>query len=260
MKIKFLDKNKDEIRFIVDGISTPMANALRRIMMVEVPTLAIEDVYFRENTSVLFDEVIAHRLGLIPLKFDPTIINFMEECSCEGEGCPNCQVVFELNKEGPCTVYSGDMKSSAKEVKPVFDNIPIVKLEKGQKLSFEAIAILGVGKEHIKWKAAITSYKLYPSIEINAKKCDNCGACIKACPKNILKEKNGKIIIQNIEECNLCNACAEACGDKDAIKISGNESKFIFDVETVSGLSPKEIVLKACEILDNKSKSLIKLL
>ena len=260
MKIKILNRTNEEIKFVVDGISVPFANALRRIMMVEVPTLAIEDVYFRENDSVMFDEVIAHRLGLIPLKFNPETLNFREDCSCEGEGCPNCQVVFELEKEGPCMVYSKDLKSSSEEVHPLYDNIPIVKLEKGQRLSLEAIAILGRGKDHIKWKAAIASYKYYPIIKINSKKCDNCGKCIKACPKNVLALDKDKVVIQNIEECSLCKACVEACGDKEAIEVTGDENKFIFTVESVSGLSPMDIVLKSCEILEEKSNELLKLL
>ena len=197
MKIKIIRKEKDEIEFEISGITVPFANALRRTMMMKVPVLAIEDVIFTSNDSPLFDEVIAHRLGLIPLKFEPKMFNMRDECSCGGEGCINCQVVFVLDKVGPCTVYSKDLKSTNPEVKPLYDNIPITKLEEGQKLNLEAIAVLGTGNEHVKWKAA--------------------------------------------------NAFYEYEGDK-----------FKFTVETISGLSPKEIVLEATEILENKAKKLKK--
>ncbi len=199
MKIKFLEKSKEEIKFEIDNINPAFANALRRIMMMEAPTLAIEDVNFRANDSPLFDEVIAHRLGLIPLKFEPKMLNKMSECSCEGEGCINCQVVFVLDKTGPCTVYSSDLKSTNPEVKPLYDTIPITKLVENQKLTLEATAIIGTGNEHVKWKASNVFYTYE--------------------------------------------------GDK-----------FVFIVETISGLSPKEIVLKAAEILKNKSNELMKLL
>lgn len=259
MKVNILNKDENEITFEVDGIPVEMANALRRIMIAEVPTLAIEDVYFTENNSALFDEVIAHRLGLIPLKFPKGVFNFRETCSvCGGKGCPSCQVVFSLEKEGPGVVYSGDMKSSNKEVKPLYDNIPIVKLEKGQKISLEAVAILGRGKKHIKHKAAIASYKYYPSITIDSKKCDNCGDCISVCPKNILEKGKTKPKIKNLIECTLCKACVEACGEKKAIKVEGEKNRFIFNVESISGLTPKEIVLEACDILENKASELKK--
>ena len=259
MKMKILNKEKEEIVFEIEDIKIEMANALRRIMISEVPILSIEEVFFKENNSALYDEVITHRLGLMPIKFPVKTFNFKEECeNCEGEGCPNCQVVFTLEKEGPCTVYSGDMKSSIGEVKPAYDKIPIVKLEKGQKISFDAIAVLGRGKDHIKNKAAIASYKYYPSVNLDGRKCDNCGACVDICPKDIFKKGKTKPSVKNQIDCILCGACVEACGEKEAIEVSRDNKKLIFKVETVSGLSPKEIVLEACNILENKSEELKK--
>jgi DNA-directed RNA polymerase subunit D len=199
MKIKILSKKKGEIKFEADKINPALANALRRIMMMEVPTLAIDSVNFRSNDSPLFDEIISHRLGLIPLKFKTKMFNKMGDCSCNGEGCINCQVVFVLDKIGPCTVYSGDLKSTNPEVEPLYDTVPIAKLGENQKLTLEATAIIGTGKEHVKWKAS--------------------------------------------------NAFYTYEGDT-----------FVFTVETISGLSPKEIVVKATKILENKSNELIKLL
>lgn len=257
MKIKILEKEKDSVRFEVDGIPVELANALRRIMIAEVPTLAIKEVYFTENNSAMFDEIIAHRMGLIPLVFPQDTFEFQENCDCGGEGCTNCQVVITLEKEGPCTVYTGDLKSSAKEVTPLFDNMPIVKLEKGQKISLEAIATLGKGKDHIKHKSAIASYKYYPSVKVDGRKCENCGDCIDVCPKGILKKGKTKPKVKNQKKCILCNACLEAC-DEGAIEVKGEENKFIFKVESCSGLKPQEIVTKACNILENKGKELKK--
>ena len=158
MKIEILEKNDEFIKFSIEGIKKGFANALRRTMMMEIPTLAIEWVDFIKNDSVLNDEIIAHRLGLIPLTFNPKLLNLPEKCKCEGKGCSLCQVKFSLKKKGPCIVYSGELKTRS-EVKPKYDKIPIVELFENEELELEAIAQLGFGKTHAKWQGAVVGYK-----------------------------------------------------------------------------------------------------
>ncbi|MFH0889916.1 MAG: DNA-directed RNA polymerase subunit D [Candidatus Aenigmatarchaeota archaeon] len=159
MKIKVNEQTKDKISFTLEEADVAFANAMRRVMMVEVPAMAIEFVDFHENSSAMYDEVIAHRLGLIPLTFDPKLFNLPDECICEGKGCSQCQVYFVIDKKGPCTVYSGDMKSTEESVKPVDPGFPIVELLEDHNLKLDAIAQLGKGEAHIKWQAAIAAYK-----------------------------------------------------------------------------------------------------
>ncbi len=159
MKIKITEQNESKIEFTLEDADVPFANAMRRIMMVEVPTLAVEWVDFHGNTSAMYDEVVAHRLGLIPITFDPKMYNFTEECVCEGKGCSQCQVYFVLDKKGPCVIYSGDLKSTDETVKLIDPGFPIVELLEGQNLKFDAIAQLGKGETHIKWQASIAAYK-----------------------------------------------------------------------------------------------------
>jgi len=158
MKIKILEKNGNEIKFSVEGLTPGFANALRRIMMTEIPTMAIEFVDFKKNGSVLPDEILANRIGQIPLTFDKKAYDLPNECKCEGKGCSRCQIELVLKKKGPCVVYAEDLKSSAKDVKPVFEKIPIIELFEGEELQFEAIAQLGLGKDHAKWQSAIVGY------------------------------------------------------------------------------------------------------
>jgi len=158
MKVKILEKNGNEIKFSVEGLTPGFANALRRIMMSEVPTMAIEWVDFKKNDSVLPDEIIANRLGQIPLTFDKKAYDLPSECKCDGKRCSRCQIELVLKKKGPGFVYAEDLKSSAKDVKPVFEKIPIVELFEDEELQFEAIAQLGLGKDHAKWQAAIVGY------------------------------------------------------------------------------------------------------
>ena len=110
-------------------------------MIGEVPTLAIEDVRIYDNTSAFFDEMLAHRLGLIPIKTDLSTYSTQENCTCGGAGCPGCTVTFTLSVEGPKTVLSSDLIPQDPKATPVYDNIPIVKLAKGQKLVVEARAV-----------------------------------------------------------------------------------------------------------------------
>jgi len=237
-------------------------NALRRTMMSEVPKLAIEDVIIYDNTSSLFDEIIAHRLGLIPLPTDLKLLVPREECTCNGQGCPNCTVRYTLSREEPGVVYSGDLQPENEKWKVVDPNIPIVELFEGQRLILEAEAILGKGREHAKWQAVnAPAYKYYPVIDIDHSKLDEDAVkkVIDACPRNVFTEKNGKLTITDIEKCSLCKSCMEVV-EEGAINVKGDDTKFIFTFETDGSLSAKEVLIEAAKILENKYKELAKLL
>lgn len=161
MKIKIIEQNENSIKFVLEDSDTAFANALRRIMMSEVPTMAVEFVDFHENSSALYDEIIAQRLGAIPLTFDEKIYNLPEDCECAGKGCAQCQVFLVLDKKGPCMAYSGDLKSTDESVKPTSDKFIIAELLENQAIKLEAIAKLGKGEKHVKWQASIVGYK-YP--------------------------------------------------------------------------------------------------
>ncbi|MBR9681798.1 MAG: DNA-directed RNA polymerase subunit D [Candidatus Altiarchaeota archaeon] len=137
------------IRFKITGVPVSFVNAIRRTIMTEVPCMAIEDVNILKNNSALYDEVLALRLGLIPIKSAPE--NY--------ENTDNHKVAFILKGEGPTMLYSKDMQSMDPEIVPAFDNIPIVKLEKGQEVEIEAWAIADKGKEHVKWQPGHAFYK-----------------------------------------------------------------------------------------------------
>ncbi len=159
MKVQVLEKSEREMKFVLEDSNPQFANALRRIMMGEIPILAVEEVDFSANDSVLYNEIIAHRLALIPLVFEVDKFHFKGE-QHEGEkSCQFCEVVFSVNKKAPGIVYSKDMKSSNPDVKPLFDDIPIVELFRDEKLKFDATARLGLGRQHAKFKAAIASYR-----------------------------------------------------------------------------------------------------
>lgn len=141
--MKLDKKHENRIEFVAD-VSTSFANMIRRYSMSRVPVMAIDSVTFYDNTSPLWDEYIAHRLGLLPLTTP--------------EKTPaSAEIILSLDAEGPKTVYSSEMTSSDKDI-VVAKNIPIVTLGQGQHLRFEAKAIQGTGRGHAKFQAGIVSY------------------------------------------------------------------------------------------------------
>ncbi len=155
MDIKLLSKELETLRFVLSDVSPAFANALRRIMISEVPVMAIDDVMILENNSVMYDEILAHRLGLIPVTTDQSY-NLPEDCTCKSElGCERCRASFSMEVEASDpveVVYSSHLRPENPDVRPVADKIPIVKLVQGQKVKLEAYARLGRGRIHAKWQ------------------------------------------------------------------------------------------------------------
>jgi DNA-directed RNA polymerase subunit D len=254
MEIDILELSDRKAKIILKGVDNAFVNSLRRVMLSEVPTFAIDEVNIYENTSVLFDEQIALRLALIPLKTDIKNYNLPEECPCNGEGCTLCEVSLTLSAEGPKMVYSGDMVSADPEIYPEDAKIPIIELKEGQKLVLDAIARLGLGKEHAKWQAGIAcGYKNMPVISITG--CDQCGACITACPKNILEIQGNTATLTDPLECILCRLCEKAC-EIDAITVKEDSSTVILSFESDTSYTAKELIMEAANILQNKALAL----
>jgi DNA-directed RNA polymerase subunit D len=259
MKLKFMEERDNYIKVVIEGTTPDFANAIRRTLIADVPKLAIENVTIYDNTSALFDEIIAHRLAMIPLPTDLDVMVPRSECSCGGEGCPNCVVHYTLSKEGECTVYSGDLKAEESSWAVKDEKIPIVRLLKDQRIILEAEAELGTGKEHAKWQTASgVGYSYYPEIEITDD-CDGCMDCVKACPRGILEVKRGKVVVKNIEDCSICKSCSDVCS-KDAIKVRGNPNKIIFHFETDGSLTARRAFIEALNILHKKYDELEKAL
>jgi DNA-directed RNA polymerase subunit D len=154
--VEVVEKSDERIVVRFNNIPRQYVNSLRRLAISEVPTLAIDDVVILENSSVMHDEAVAHRLGLIPLRTDPGRFVMPHECDCKSTlGCSKCRVLLVLDSEAnekTLVVTSGELVSEDELVKPVSKDIPIVVLAPNQKLKFEAYARLGIGKDHAKWQ------------------------------------------------------------------------------------------------------------
>ncbi len=263
LKIKILEYDDRSIRFLVENIPLALLNAIRRLTISDVPSMAIDYVYFIENSSPLYDEIVAHRLGLIPLTSDRALEKYgpPEECR-DNEERPDCYARLYLEAEasdGTKVVYSGDLVSDDEDVQPVYKNIPIVVLGPGQKISFEARARLGRGREHAKWSpVSAATHKYVPQIIVNSEKCygESCAKCVNVCPKNVLKIKDGKLVVEDELSCSLCRQCEKVCPN-DAILVSWKPSSYIMYVESTGVLRPERIVLEASRILEEKAEQLL---
>ena len=164
MALKLVEAEDDEsIRVDVTEIPVSIANALRRAMMNEVPTMAVEEVLVIENTSPLPNEILSHRISLIPFKSDIDNYNLPEKCTCNSRlGCEKCVVRYVLRAEAgdtALTVYSRDMVSEKPDTKvvPVSGDIPIVVLPPNERIELELYVRLGKGGKHAKWQAGLAT-------------------------------------------------------------------------------------------------------
>jgi DNA-directed RNA polymerase subunit D len=246
MKIQKIDydKKKGKLSFALRETTPPFANLLRRLILENVPTLAIEEVEFKNNDSILYDEVIAHRLGLLPLTTDLKTYNLPGNCKCKGKLCARCSVTLTLTEKGPKIVYASSLKSKDPKVKPVFPETPIVKLLKDQKLQFIATAVLGQGKEHTKWSPAHVHYKSIPIIEIKKDKQEVLKE-LKSCKGITLEEtkRTIKLINPSNTGVEIPNECMGKIENK--LELKKNNDDFIFFIESWGQLPINVIISKA---------------
>lgn len=260
VEVQLVEKDDVAMKLVVQGMDVSLMNSLRRVVLTEVPTMTIDEVVMVENSSLLHDEILAHRLGLIPLRTDLDAYNLPEECPCKSEfGCNLCRSVLTLEVEASgdtMTVYSGDLKPEDPAVAPVSEKIPIVKLAPGQKIKLEAYARLGMGKTHAKWQpVSACGYKYLPKIKIDEEHCNLCDQCAEICPKRILVKVGERMEIQNLIECTLCRDCVEACPlNPPAVQVTWDQNTFVWNIESTGALSLERIVQEALKILDKKLK------
>lgn len=243
-------KTKSKTSFILNKATPAFANTMRRIMINDVPSMAIESIELSKNSGILYDEMIAHRLGMVVLKTDLKSYNLPERCSCKGEGCAQCQLKLSLKAKGPGYVYAELFESQDPKVKPVHDKTIITKLLKNQELELEATAILGKGKDHAKWSPCLAFYKHPVDISIKNPEKD-VEEVVKSCPLNILDNKNGKIVVNKdkINDCHLCLSCQDI--SKNNVTVTEKDDSFIFTIEPWGQLDAKTIVSKSVSVIND---------
>lgn len=226
-------KKTPERMIIRTNMGYSLANAIRR-SVEEISTLAIDEVEIFRNDSALYDEFLAHRFGLIPLKTD-------------GKMGEKTKVEFKLKNVGPGTVYSGDLKGGAKIM---YEGIPLTLLEKGHELELVATARLGKGTDHAKHVPGLCHYRYLTEI----KSSPQIDKLVKEANSVISPEKKGSFWI-----CDLPEATIDEIEklDKSAVKDS---SEILFFIESWGHLEAETILTKAIDILKKNLKEFEKLI
>lgn len=259
MDVEVLEQSATSAKLRVRGVNHAFLNALRRTLIAEVPKLAIDDVTVYDNTSALFDEMLAHRLGLLPVPTDLGLFNFRDACVCGGEGCPSCTVLFTLSKEGPGMVTSGDLSPADPRFAVVDPDIPIVKLLEGQRVMLEAAAVLGHGSTHAKW-STITAmgYREAPKVKVGNGTVPPAAASEmeKLAPENSVRIEDGKIRVLDEERAFDFLTAVSDRYDLGFVTLSEEKDAFVVVVETDGSLSPKAAVQHAVSLLADKLKAL----
>lgn len=263
MKVKVLSQADDALKVLLEDTEPAFVNALRRVLIADVPKMAIEDVEFHlgpiraedgkeyESVAPLFDEMVAHRLGLVPIPTDLALYNRREDCpTCHGEGCPSCTIIYSLNKRGPGLVTSADMEPIGDaKLRPKDQGIPIVQLAEGQAILIYATAQLGTGKEHAKWQPTHgVGYAYYPTLKAGGKTLDALDPNVPFCRAHMLTTSLEEETVELPDDCTVCATFRETY-KVDSVKISSDPARFVLQFETDGSLSAKDVLLKALDIL-----------
>ncbi len=255
--VELLELGARRAKLEIVGLTTSQVNAVRRTLIADLPKLAIEDVEFHlgpirdeatgkdyDSSTSMFDEAVALRLGLLPLPMDTGTFRRRDECSCGGTGCPHCQVIYSIDRKGPCTVYAKDVVPLGDaSLAPLEPEIPIVRLGARQALLAYATAVVGTAREHSKWQVA-HAVGFSPRARVKFQKKPGCSdACLKrvadAAPGSLLQFANGKLTVTNEDDGALLLPCAALC-EHGSLKVELDERDFFLRFETDGSLSPRE--------------------
>ena len=237
-EVEFIDRSDRKARFLVRGATPAFANGVRRAIIADVPTMSIDTVRMIENSSVMFDEQIALRLGLVPLTTP-------EDEFREGES-----VTLALDVTGPDTAYSGDIVTSEPLVKPADENIPIIELKEGQRLELEAEAVMGRGKDHAKHQGGVAvGYRHLQRVEVVGDKPEH-----EADEPNVLRgviEEDGELIPTD----EFDNDLSKRYPGKE-LEVHDVPEAFVFHVETDGSMDVTDLVVRAVNTLYDRAEEL----
>ncbi|MDD3178000.1 MAG: DNA-directed RNA polymerase subunit D [Candidatus ainarchaeum sp.] len=222
-KIKFLETEFQNNKFLVENIDPIILNTLRRMISYLLPIYAVEEIDFHINDSVVIDEMLANRIGLCPIK--TPLINTGKK------------VTLSLDKQGPCTVYSKDFISNDPDIVMAYDNIPITKLNEGEKINLDCFAVIGSGKDHVKYSSSIVSYSQLFEVD-SSRTCEDCKNILDLVSKNALNNSKPYLIDSNMQD--LVVLQIEKC-DKNCLKINSTNN-YILNLELIGQIDIKDLI------------------
>ncbi|GAA5856173.1 hypothetical protein JCM9279_000925 [Rhodotorula babjevae] len=268
------------LEFDLVGVDASVANAIRRVVIAEVPTVAIENVYIWNNTSIVQDEVLAQRLGLIPLAIDPRKVD-AKKAADEPPTDLNT-VVFSLvarctrrpdvkkGETDPEKIWNGtqvlssalefssrggqDKLFGAHEPKPAVDDILIAKMRGNQEIVAELHCNKGIGKDHAKWSPVATaSYRLLPTIQLLSDIPRDLHPKFQACfPVGVIDIAGDDLVVANPRRDTVSREVLRHPEFEDKVKLGRVRDHFIFNLESAGQYAPQELVPEALHVLLDK--------
>lgn len=255
MKLTTVLKEREHLVVLCEDASYAQMNTLRRLCMSDVPVMAIEAVEFTKNSGILYDEMVALRLGLLPLTTDLDSYSLPTPEEREsGDYSAKASVKASLSAKGPCMVYAQDLSFKDPKVKPVYPDMPIVQLLEGQEIELVATAVLGLGRDHAKWSPGLAYYRQRPKIIISKTADAKAIATnLKDLELDALSEKGGKLTVD--EKKLLLTEHAGAYEDVSSdLSVEYVDDAFVFVIESWGQLSPTTIINTAIERLQLQLK------
>jgi len=227
--MKLINKKDAQIIFTAE-VEESLANAIRRYIG-QIPVLAVDEVEISRNDSPLYDETIAHRIGLLPIKTDKSVNEKTKS-----------KLKLDVKKDG--IIYSGELKGGAKIV---YEEIPITTLNKGQELNIVAMVKGGKGVKHAKFSPGLMFYRNVVEVKVE-KDCPK--EIVDFCPKKIFDFEEGRVVVSESTECDMCETCIEICRKhrKDSVKLVPTK-ELVITLESFGQLEVEEIFSKSVEIL-----------
>jgi len=244
MDIKKVYEEGNLTKYLVKGVTPAFMNAIRRTIINNVPCLAVDEVTFYENDSVIFDEMLANRLGLLPIKTDVKTYKLGDT------------VKLVLEKVGPCDVTSKDIKCTDPKIEIIDKKLIITKLGKDEKIKLEMTAKMSVGSEHARFQSAIVSFNEVPKIN-NDVSHKNTKALIEAMPTGTIEEKAGKLFLLDPYNIKTQNQFANIL-EKFEVEIEYVKDEFVLSLETTGQLSSKEVIASSLNQLNEKLEEMSK--
>jgi len=237
--VEYVERDDRSARVLIRGLTPAFANGIRRAMIADVPTFSIDTVRFVENSSVMFDEMIGLRLGLVPLT------------TPVGEFEIGDEVTLALDVAGPGTAYSGDIESAEPLVEPADRNVPIVELKENQRLEFEAEAVLDTGKEHAKHQGGVSvGYRHLQRITVEG----DLGEFDDEEPRilrGVVETPDGELVVTD----EFDNDLSKKYPGKE-VSVEDVPGAFVFHIETDGSFTVEELLLRAIDSIEERADEL----
>ncbi|MEC8707181.1 MAG: DNA-directed RNA polymerase subunit D [Candidatus Thermoplasmatota archaeon] len=275
MKVKLRESERYFAQVEFEDVNYSFINSIRRSLVSMVPCLAIHEVDFHmgslgayvdeetgeekeyESISAMFNEIVAHRIGMLPIPTDEKTLEAFADSI--GDDSKQPDIMYSLHKQGPCTVYSGDLEPVNGDASLVIPetSVPIVKLAEGQAILVYAKAKIGTAKQHAKWQTVVAP-RFYQAPTLTVAPGKGSKTVIKTVGKEHFKKKGKNQVIEDPVVAHKAIKKTESLWNdedaKNAMTITRNKTHFILEFETTGAMEAKLALQQALKSLDSHCK------